>query len=279
MNLLAKIITWVILVVSIVLMSISMTVYSTHKNWKAVASGLQTKLNEARNLNEQLQSKKDSLESQLEAEVEAAIQEVRKLETARDLLLSQRDSTQLALDQLKQKERSNTAALASTQATNEKLTEEVEKLREDIRINQQARDEAFVAALKATDELHQAQGKLTLLTERNIQLAQEVGEQTSLLRSKGIDPNTSPDEVVPTVRGVVSAMHRTAGAQLIEVTIGADDGLKPGHTIEIFRGPNYLGRAEIMKTEPDRAVGRVLRKFQQGQIQENDNVATKLRVG
>jgi hypothetical protein len=34
-----------------------------------------------------------------------------------------------------------------------------------------------------------------------------------------------------------------------------------------------------MKADPDRAVGRILREFQQGQIQENDDVATKLRVG
>ena len=278
MNLFAKIITIVILIVSIVLMTLSVTVYSTHKNWKGEADKLSKDLREAQNLNEQLQSKKDSLESQLQAEVEAAIQEVRKLETERDQLLSQRDTTQQALDQLRQKERANTAALASTQANNEKLTVEVETLREDIRKNQQARDEAFAAALKATDELHQAQGRLTLLSQRNTQLAQEIGTKTSLLREKGIDPNTAPGDIVPTIRGVVSAMHRSAGAQLIEVTIGADDGLKPGHTIEVFRGQRYLGRAEIMKTEPDRAVGRVLRRFQQGQIQENDNVATKLRV-
>ena len=49
--------------------------------------------------------------------------------------------------------------------------------------------------------------------------------------------------------------------------------------VEIFRGDRYLGRAEIMRADPDRAVGRILREFQQGQIQENDDVATKLRVG
>jgi hypothetical protein len=279
MNLLAKIITWVILVVSIVLMAISMTVYSTHKNWKAVASGLQTKLSASQNLNEQLQSKKDSRESQLQAEIEAAIQEVRKLETERDQLLSLRDSTQLALDQLRQTERTNLAAVASTQSNNETLTAEVENLREDIRTNQQARDEAFAAALRATDELHQAQGRLTLLSDRNTQLVQEVGTKTNLLRENGIDPNTAPGDIVPTIRGIVSAMSRTSDAQLIEITIGADDGLKAGHTVEVFRGQRYLGRAEIVKTEPDRAVARVLRKYQQGQIQENDHVATKLRVG
>lgn len=101
----------------------------------------------------------------------------------------------------------------------------------------------------------------------------------ALLEDNDIDPNTSPDAVVPKVRGIVSKTQRTAGSQLIEVTVGADDGLKPGHTVEVYRGDRYLGRAEILKTEPDRAVGRILRQFQQGQIEEGDDVATRFRIG
>ena len=279
MNLFGKIITVVILIVSIIMMTLSVTVYSTHKNWQAVAKKYQKQLNEERNKNGQLTSKKDSLENQLTAELTAARQEVAKLESEKNELTSQNSIIQEDLDQLRQISRSNTAALESTQANNEKLTAEVEAYRADIRENQEERDKAYASLLKATDELHQAQGKLTLLTQQNAQLAQDLGTKVDLLRSKGIDPNTAADEIVPTIRGVVSAMHRTASTQLIEITIGADDGLKKGHTVEVFRGERYLGRAEIMRTEPDKAVGRVLRKFQQGQIQENDNVATRLRIG
>jgi hypothetical protein len=86
-------------------------------------------------------------------------------------------------------------------------------------------------------------------------------------------------EYIPRVRGKVTRTRRADGNQFIEITIGADDGVRPGQTIEIFRGERYLGRAQIMKADPDRAVGRIIREFQQGQIQENDDVATKLRVG
>ena len=76
----------------------------------------------------------------------------------------------------------------------------------------------------------------------------------------------------------MSRVRQAAGAQLVEVTIGADDGIKQGNTVEVYRGGRYLGRLEILKTSPDRAVGRVDRRFQQGQIQEGDRVATRLRV-
>ncbi len=279
MNFFGKILTGLICIVSLFLMWVSIMVYATHKNWKDDAAQLTKDLNQATAKNNQLESSLRSLESQLTAEVEASQQEVRKLESERVTLLAQNTSIQKELDQLRQQERANTAAVASTQANNEKLTDDVESLRGQIRENQQARNNAFATMIKATDELHQAQGNLATVRERNMQLVQELGTTTSLLRDNGIDPSTDPEAIVPQVRGLVSATHRSAGSQLIEITVGADDGLKPGHTVEIYRGERYLGRAEILRTEPDRAVGRVLRRFQQGQIQEDDNVATKLRIG
>jgi len=278
MNLLGKFFIVSIAVAAIFMMAISMAVYTNHHNWRAEAEKLTTQLSEATNKNEQLASSYRSLESQLSAEVEASQQEVRKLESERVALISQNTTIQTDLDQLRQQQRASTAAVASTQQNNEKLTAEVEVLRAEIRENQQARDEAVATTIRTTDKSHQLLGKLSMLNERHIQLAQQLGEATSLLNENGIDAN-DPQAAVPHVRGLVSATIRQAGSQLIEITIGSDDGLKPQQTIEIFRGDRYLGRAEILRTEPDRAVGRIIRRFQQGQIQEGDDVATKLRVG
>ncbi len=276
MNLLGKILTGAIAIAAIMLLIVSMMVYSTHKNWKTSADKLKDQLLTASNQNQRLQSKYNSLDSKLKAEVEAAQQDVRKLESERVQLIAQGSIIQKQLDGLLTEHRQNTAAVASTQANNEELTKEVAALRSALRDNQQKRDEAVATTIKATDELHQAKGKLDALVERNGQLTQTVASQSSLLRDNDIDPTASP---TPQVRGLVSALRRDASGQMIEVTVGADDGLRKGHTIEIFRGQRYLGRAEIIRTEPDRAVGRVIRKFQQGPIQENDHVATKLRVG
>ena len=279
MNLLGKILTGAIAIASIMLLLVSMMVYSTHKNWKTSADKLKTQLSETRNQNQQLQSKFDSLDSRLKAEVEAATQDVRKLESERVQLIAQSSIIQKQLDGLLQEQRRNVAAVASTQANNEELTQEVADLRLALRDNQQKRDEAFATTIKATDNLHQVKGQLDALVERNGQLTQEVAMKSSLLRENGFDPAATPGEVVPQVRGLVSALRRDANGLMIEVTVGADDGLRKGHTIEIFRGDRYLGRAEIIRTEPDRAVARIIRKFQQGPIQERDHVATKLRVG
>ena len=66
---------------------------------------------------------------------------------------------------------------------------------------------------------------------------------------------------------------------MIEISIGSDDGLKEGHTVEVYRGQRYLGRAKIVQTAPDKSVGKILPRSQNGPIQVGDRVATKLRVG
>ncbi len=279
MNLLGKIFVVFIVLVSFGLMLLSMVVYATHKNWKDEAAKVQSSLQTARNENQQLQSEYQRLDSQLKSEIEAAQQDVRKLESERVTLINQNLTIQKDLDLLKQDRRKATAMVASTQENNTGLMNEVTGLREEIRAAQQARDESFTTTLKTTSELHEKQGQLASAVERMKQLLQQLGSTTALLQRNGLDPHADPDAVAPHVRGVVSATHRTAGNHLIEISIGADDGLRPGHTVEVFRGERYLGRAEILKTEPDRAVARILRSFQKGQIQEGDHVATKLRVG
>ena len=65
------------------------------------------------------------------------------------------------------------------------------------------------------------------------------------------------------------------GKDLIEISIGADDGRKAGHPLEVYRGNTYLGRIVIFKTGPDRAVGRIQKDLQRGQIKRGDRVTTK----
>jgi len=278
MNFLGKIFVVLILLFSLILMLGSMFVYSTHKNWKAEADKVNDSLNVVRTENGQLQNRYRNLEVRLTAEVEAAQQEVRKLESERVAMQKQNTDFQEKLDNLMQDQRKATAMVASTGENNVGFMKEVAKSRQELRGAQQARDEAFTITLKTTSALHEKQSQLTSTTERMKQLVQQVGKQASLLSRNGIDPNTDPESLTPHVRGVISDTRRKAGAQLIEISIGADDGLRREHTVEVFRGGRYLGRAVIVKTEPDRSVAQILRRYQKGQIQEGDDVATKLRI-
>jgi hypothetical protein len=278
MNWLGKVFVVVILIMSLVFMGLALAVYATHKNWQQVSVDLNKKLQASQAENQKLQTEHNRRVEDLEREKTIAEQQVAKLDSERVALTDRYAQAQTELEGLRQNQRDHIAAVASTQKINEGLAGEVTELRGRIRTTLQDRDSLFKKALDATEELHKAAGEYNTTLERNKQLTKQVAGKDVVMREKGIDPNTDPGSVVPTVEGVVSKIERKAGGQLVEITIGADDGLKTGNTLEVSRGAKYLGRVEIIQTSPDKAVGRVDRTFQQGQIQEGDRVATRIKL-
>lgn len=276
MNLLGKIFTVLILVVSLFVMIVAMMVYATHRNWRDAYDILDDRLQAATTQLNDAQADYTRVNSQLRAETEAAQQDVSKLESELQQRTAENNRLQQEADQLEQEVSQSRALVAATEENNRVLTQQVAQLRQERLEAITNRDEAFAKTTQATTELHDTTNRLAKVTERNSQLLDAVARTTQILEDNNIDPS---GEAVPHVRGLVSATRREAGVQLVEITIGADDGVRPGQTVEVFRGNRYLGRVEILKTDPDRSVGRVIREYQQGPIQEDDDVATKLRVG
>ena len=90
----------------------------------------------------------------------------------------------------------------------------------------------------------------------------------------------------PRIDGVIldsRPPQRQGASELVEISLGSDDGLKKGHEMSIYRAgskggpqPRFLGKIVIVKTEPDKAVGQVIEGSRNGVIQKGDNVTTKL---
>ena len=278
MNLLGKALVVAILVMSVLFMGLAMAVYSTHQNWHTTADQLQATLTEKEAELNANKAEHDRLESQLRGEIESHQQQVRKLETERVNLVARLASTQSELDQRNQEQSTAIAAVAATQQNNEELVKDVTGLRGEIRQAQTDRDASFAATVAATEAAHQVRNELETTAERNQQLTQQVADMTTVMREEGLDPTTRAGDVKPKVDGVVTKVQRRAGTIRVEISVGADDGLKPGHTVEVFRGDRYLGRIVILVTDPDKAIGQVDTNFQEGPIQEGDRVATRLKL-
>lgn len=279
MSFLGKIFVVLIFIMSIIFMTLAATVYGTHRNWEAVAKQREAALQEKEVEFRALQDEYNRVAGELERQVAAGLQQVRKLETERERLTGRNVQIQAEVDQLTEANRVAAAAVASTQEDNARIAQENDGLRTETRENQSAADVAFRQALAATESVNQLQGDVEVLGERNAELVQENARMTTVMRENDIDPALPVDAVKPQVDGFVSAVRRRGSSLLVEVTIGSDDGLQVGHTVEVFRNAKYLGRIQILKTSPDRAVGRVDSKFQEGRIQEGDRVATRLRLG
>jgi hypothetical protein len=66
---------------------------------------------------------------------------------------------------------------------------------------------------------------------------------------------------------------------LVEITIGSDQGLLKGHTLEVFRNgtrPQYLGVLKIVEVTPHAAVGLLMTPQFRKLVQPNDQVASRI---
>ncbi|HIF33377.1 MAG TPA: hypothetical protein EYQ75_17380 [Planctomycetaceae bacterium] len=111
---------------------------------------------------------------------------------------------------------------------------------------------------------------------------------TSNAQEKQSKPSNSPDRTAlrftggrgtldtnrarADVRGEVLATR----GKFLELSVGADDGLKIGDTVEVYRDKSYLGRAVVRHMSDDRAVAEALAEFRKGEIKKGDRFATKL---
>ena len=272
MTLVGKIFTMLILVLSIIFMAFSMMVFATHKNWKTTAAGLQTKLQAATAANNEAKKQLETLQTDLAREQAArkaaiAALTVRATRSEEALTAKQNELATLAGAHSKA-----TAAAEEAQRRLATLEDETKKLRDDLRGEQKKRDQMFLTVVDLTDKLNQAESLRQNLEEVNGQAMKQMSQMKMVLDRNGLTPDSLVAHIPPKVEGVVIAVN---SKDLVEISIGADDGLKVGHSLDVYHGNTYLGRIVIQKTSPDRAVGRIQKEMQRGQIKKDDRVTTK----
>ncbi len=289
MNLVGKILTVLIFVMSLCFMMMAVMVYSTHVNWrnKVMLSQAEASPGEKPGLKFQLADalhERDDLEAQLKkakdtlADEQAAKRDqVAKLENEVVELRTERDSLATAIQRKNKATDEAIAVMKSTQTTLADLRSEVVDLRTNKRQAETDRDASFTKVVQKTDQLHQLANEKMRLEGIQTTLVADSQRMRDVLRANDIDPAAEPAAFMPKTSGIVSA---TPGRDIIEVNIGSDDGLKEGSTVEIYRigsgRERYLGRAEIVKTQPDKAVCKIIPEFRKGQILRGDRVTSKL---
>lgn len=280
MNRIGKFFVMLILVMSIAFMTFAILVYSTHKNWREVVTGpqgLQRQLADQRSRNAELQAQLATVEGEITTERAAHQRTLADLQTAFSTLKQEYDQQVAEHAALVEGERQAVAATEAAHKTLEALRSEVLKLRDDIRTVQKEKEEEFNTAVKLADELNQNRAAADLLKKRNVQLTDQLAQAKAVLKANDLDEHMPVDGVPPKVDGVILAV---GGDGMVELSLGEDDGLRKGNTLEVFRHAGtvskYLGRVQVVRTSPDKSVGKILPEFRKGNIQKEDRVATRL---
>lgn len=273
MTLIGKIFTMLILVMSILFMALAMMVFATHKNWKEQAAKLSTSLATLTTAKKDADDAIQRLQTELAREQAARRQALAALQVRASRSEAALTAKQAELDTLAGAHSKATEAAETAQARLTALEGETKKLRDDLRGAQKGRDQLFLSVVDLTDKLNQAESVRQNLDEVNRQATEQMAQMKMVLDRNGLTPDaTTVAHIPPKVEGVVIEV---GDRDLLEISLGADDGLKVGHSLDVYRGSQYLGRIVIKKTNPDRAVGQVKRELQRGQIKRGDRVTTK----
>lgn len=277
MTLLGKSFSVVILILSLTFMVLALAVNASHRNWRDVVldpGGLKDQIEEMEQINEQLRDSEGRIREELAREQAARRTALGSLQTQldqlRDLLTASEQDVQKKTAQI-----TNLTQIDLSRAQElERLTAETQSLRDQIRKEQQDRDKLFAETLVLTDQMNKLRGFKQQLEERNQQLASQVTRFKEVLTAKGIDPADPLDGAPPERNGNVLVINRPK--DLVEVSIGFDDGLRKGHYLEVSRDGRYVGKLRVRNTEPNRAVAEILQDYSEGMILEGDRVDTTI---
>jgi len=282
MTTLGKVFTVLIFIMSILFMGFSVVVFATHRNWKLLVDntdtakgplGLKQQLQAQVETNKGLRAELDSLTNRLAVEMAARRSALSALETKLADAQQRLAQKEAELAGLQSAQTEATAALNLAETRLATLVDDIKKLRDEIRLVQGQRDDSFQKVVDLTDKLYAAAGVERNLKEREAQLIGEISKYKRVTDVLGVNPSMPVEMIAPPLDGIVTAVGEK---NLIEVSLGSDDGLRVGHRVEVFRDNNYLGSALVLKTDPDRAVAQMDEKSQRGLIKVHDRVATKL---
>jgi hypothetical protein len=286
MNQLGKIFVFAVFVMSLMLMTFAAAIFLSHTNWRdeierkpeeCVAGqrpGYKHLLTEAERDKTLLRDEIDKLTRQVGESEQARDQVVAKLQSA----LAQKSDD---LEKLRQEKVDRDAKIVSQledlkKVTDElaKATEQVDALRAQIRDQQATVDQQVSKSVGLAAELEEAKATLAVAVERRAQLEKQVANARLLLQQYGLTIDALPRDRVPALDGDVIAVAEG----MIEVSLGADDGLQVGHTLEVYRSGEYLGRAVVRAVKPDHAIAELVKEFSRGIVQRGDKVTTKLKA-
>jgi len=273
-NVLGKIFVFAIFVMSLMLMSFAVAIYSSHIDW-------QKKAKESKDTLDKLNTEKASLEQ----EITRLTGNVATSEAARDQVIAKFQQALIEKDkELKSLQGDRDKQLEDMQKkifdlskVEDELTQartQLAKLQAETNDKQQKVVEQIDRAAEIAAQLHEKESFLEIANERRAQLEKQVSQARLLLKQNGLSLDSMPKDRVPTINGVVMAVADDS----IEVSLGFDDGLQTGHQIEVYRNDEYLGRAIVKSVKPDRAVAVLVREYSRGIVQRGDKVTTRLKA-
>lgn len=276
MNTLGKIFIGLVFAMSLLLMSYSVIIYKTHENWKKRADELAVQLKTRTDEKSKLEEEKNKIYTQYQDELGRRIAAITALQTEVEKLNDENKTLVAEKTRLDNDLKAAVDTLGRAHDSLANARAEMHQLRADMRKVQADWGTLFTKLVKETDRAQQLSLQLATYQSVGEQLAKDYRDACEVLRK--FDLKRTPDAYndVP-LKGVEGLVTEVRPNGWVEISIGGNSGLMKGHKLDIYRSANghssYIGKVEVVRTEPDKAACIILPEYRKGTVQREDTVA------
>ena len=261
MTTIGKILTFLILILSLAWGYLTVNAFVARTNWRAEANRYQKEATAAADSANKMKTLLDSERDAAEDAKRALQQERERLYTQVNLLKTQLDTLSKTYEATFTDTKTKAADMVKQQANVDKLNQQVKSLDDQLKAREATitalsleKEAARVAASAANIERDGIKKQNETLTERNAKLTSDL-EQIQRFGTLNVLPGQLTPAVPEGFRATVQ-IYRADG--YVDINSGSNAGLLSGTELTLSRGANYLGKLKVVRTDPTNAVGKFI---------------------
>ena len=247
---------------------------------------------------EELQTVHSALEAKANSDAAEAAQKLQQEQSARQALAAEKEQAvsdisaledELATEReqnadLRERLTSIDGKLGDLESTNRQQLSQITELNDQADTLRSERDDALDARDEAEASRADAERNATSFERERDELQIALGRANEEISSKEavlaavastykIDLNNLNDQ--PELAGRVTAVDGSHGTTVVVINLGKNDGVKPGHTFDVYAGGVYKGKIYVETVNASQSAATI-QMAGAGEIAAGDAVVTRL---
>jgi hypothetical protein len=275
MNLLGKILTFLILLTSVAFCVVAIIVVASHQSWKETAENNRKVAEDFRRRFQNAEEQLQLLRGQNEKASVARAQAIAYLNSQLAVVRERYDSQVLQVQNLSSQLNNSTALLREAEARLKEQDTEVATLstqNRDLAVELSTQSQRVAVILS---QVEAAEVKKEQLAAQLQNMMVEYNDLKKVADVVGIDKNTLWAQIPPDLNGRVTGISPNQ-KDVFAVSLGLDDGLRAGHTIDVVRNGRHIGTATVVDSKANNATARFVTGMRNAMPQVGDEVTTVL---
>jgi multidrug efflux pump subunit AcrA (membrane-fusion protein) len=272
------------LVLSAIFVGAAATLIETGSNYRVEAESLQTQLTDAKNSADKTIGELETEKQNLGSEKDRLASDKAQLQSDKSALEDELKTEREQNADLRERLTSIDGKLGDLGSTNRQQESRIAELNQQATGLRSERDEALDARDSAEQERQDAVRTADAVSRERDELTIALGRSKDLAESKDaklqevaklykIDLNNLNDQ--PDLSGRVTTVDNTHGTTVVVVNLGKADGVKPGHTFDVYNGSLYKGKVHV-ETVNTHQCAATISMAGEGEIAAGDAVVTRL---